>query len=87
MTPKVLDVVPLTGHKLKIKFETGEIKVFDVSPYISGSWFGQLQNEAFFASVRPRGRTVEWAGGQDVAPHELYENSIPYPEDGRHTST
>ncbi len=85
MTPKVLEVAPLARHQLKIKFETGETKIFDVSPYISGHWFGQLQNEAFFASVRPRGRTVEWAGGQDVAPHELYEDSVPYQEHGRHT--
>ena len=31
----------------------GEIKTFDVVPYICGSWFGQLKDEAYFQTVFP----------------------------------
>lgn len=75
---KVLNVIPMSNYQLLIKFETDELRVFDVSPYISGDWFGKLTDEKYFSTVRPCGSTVEWADGQDIAPHELYDNSIPY---------
>ena len=77
LQPKVLKVTPLTGYKLVLVFDTGEQKIFDVTPYISGDWFGELKDERFFNTVRISGNTIEWAGGQDIAPHELYDYSIP----------
>ena len=29
-----------------------------------------------FKKVRVANHSVEWEGGQDIAPHELYNNSI-----------
>ncbi len=43
-----------------------------VLPYISGEWYGRLADGDLFKTVHPRGTTVEWADGQDIAPHELY---------------
>ncbi len=76
MVPKVLSVSPLEGKKLCIQFSTGETKLFDVAPYICGSWYGQLADDKFFALVKPAGETVVWPDGQDIAPHELYGNSV-----------
>ena len=77
LRPKVLDVSPLDEHKVMVAFDTGERKVFDVAPYISGDWFGKLRDTEFFKTVRVAGNTIEWAGGQDIAPHELYDYSVP----------
>ena len=78
LQPKIIDVEPLSGYKLKLKYETGETKIFNVSPYISGDWFLQLKDEKYFKSVRiiDGGNGIEWCEGHDIAPHELYENSI-----------
>ncbi len=75
--PNVKQVFPLPQQCIKIVYDNGETKVFDVSPYIRGSWYGQLANPDIFATVRPAGDTVVWADGQDIAPHELYELSVP----------
>ena len=75
LQPRVLDVTPLADYKLILVFETGEQKIFDVTPYISGDWFGKLKDEEMFNTVRVVGNTIEWAGGQDIAPHELYDCS------------
>ena len=76
---KLADIIveALDAYKLKLNYETGEIKVFDVGPYISGDWFGELKNENYFRTVRviPGGSGIEWSNGQDIAPHELYEQS------------
>lgn len=77
LQPKVEAVTPLQDYKLLTEYATGEKKIFDVKPYIMGDWFGQLKDEKKFNTVHPRGRTVEWADGQDIAPHELYDMSVP----------
>ena len=74
--PKVLNVLPQKDYTVIVTFESGEIKKFNVKPYISGNWFGQLMDLDIFNTVRPCGNTIEWADGQDIAPHELYELSV-----------
>jgi len=73
---KVLSVKPLPDYRILVKYETGEEIVFDVKPYINGEWFGQLKDPEVFATVHPRGSTVEWAGGQDIPPDELYQETF-----------
>ncbi len=82
LQPRVLNVKPLKASCLFVEWETGEKRIFDVKPYIMGSWFGQLHDLQTFRTVHPRGSTVEWADGQDIAPHELYELSTDVPPGG-----
>lgn len=74
---KPIEVTPLEGHVLLIVFSNDERRLFDVKPYITGSWYGKLADDGFFKTVHVAGNTVEWADGQDIAPHELYDLSIP----------
>ena len=78
LQPKLKEVIPLEQFKLKLTYETGEVKLFDVSPYIKGSWYGELKDEKYFCTVHllPGGTGIEWENGQDIAPHELYELSV-----------
>lgn len=73
---KPLSVKPLNDYKLFIEFSNGEKRIFDVKPYIIGSWFGKLKDIDYFKTVHISYDTVEWADGQDIAPHELYDDSI-----------
>ena len=70
LQPKVTAVKPLPDYKLLLDFETGEKKIFDIGPYIQGDWYGKH-------TVHIAGHTVAWADGQDIAPHELYDDSVP----------
>lgn len=72
----MVDVKPLENYKLLLTYKDGEKRVFDVRPYITGSWFGELENPEVFRSVCVKNNTAEWVGGQDIAPHELYELSV-----------
>ncbi len=78
LQPRLQAVEPMKDYRLRLIYETGEVKLFDVSPYIVGTWYGELKNIAYFRSVQllPEGIGIEWANGQDIAPHELYEQSI-----------
>lgn len=82
LQPRLEGVEALDGSRLRLCYETGEVKVFDVSPYVRGSWYGELSDPAYFRAVRllPGGIGIEWPHGQDLAPHELYDDSIPWPD-------
>ena len=78
LQPRLLKVEPVKPMKLRLFYESGEVKLFDVAPYATGTWYGQLKDECYFNAVQllPGGIGIEWPEGQDIAPHELYENSI-----------
>ena len=44
---------------------------------LEANWKLLSEGEQFFKTVHISGKTVEWADGQDIAPHELYELSVP----------
>lgn len=75
--PKIQSVEPLSDYKLKLFYATNEVKIFDVKPCIRGSFMGKLNNYAYFKLVGLDDYTVVWPDGQDLAPDDLYENSVP----------
>ncbi|GHV12428.1 hypothetical protein AGMMS49938_04950 [Fibrobacterales bacterium] len=75
MYPSVIAVKPLDNYRLKITFENDEVKCFDVNPYLEIGIFKKLKNKDFFRSVKVSFDSVEWDGGIDIDPEELYEQS------------
>ena len=69
------EVKPLDNYRLLITFDNRERRIFDVTPYLSDSFFAPLSNPAIFTTARINPLTVEWAGGIDICPDELYYNS------------
>lgn len=78
LQPRLTSVEPIDPMLLRLVYETGETRLFDVAPYAQGPWYGALRDRAYFRSVRllPGGVGIEWTQGQDIAPHELYELSV-----------
>lgn len=77
LRPTAESVSPIKDYVIIVKFNNGEIKQFDVKPYIKGTWYGMLKDTSYFNSVRTDGYTVVWPEGQDICPDELYEMSTP----------
>lgn len=48
----------------------GDIKLFDVKHYISGSWFEELLDVSYFKTVYllPNGTVIKWLNSQDIVP-------------------
>ena len=70
LQPRLTKVEPMPQMKLQLFYETGEVKIFDVAPYATGPWYGQLQDAGYFNAVQmlPGGIGIEWPEGQDIAP-------------------
>lgn len=81
ITPDIIEVRALEKYYIYLKFKTGEEKVFDMTEHIKKiPYFKKLKSRQYFKNVKPRGDTVEWENGEDVAPENLYYESIPINE-------
>ena len=75
LRPTATSVKAENDYILKVTFDNGETKSFDVKPYIKGDWYGQLSDQAYFNQVKTDGFTVVWPDGQDICPDDLYDLS------------
>ena len=76
--PGVKSVETTSGHRLIIGFDTGEKKIFDVTPLLTAGRFCELAAPEVFERVRVAFDTVEWENGLDLDPEYLYERAEPY---------
>ena len=74
---KVINVAPLENHTLALRFEGGEMRLFDVKPYLDFGIFRELKDISYFNSVRIMFDSIAWENGQDFSPQTLYLKSIP----------
>ncbi|MCL2513703.1 MAG: DUF2442 domain-containing protein [Oscillospiraceae bacterium] len=70
-------VKPLEKYKLLITFDNNEQRIFNVEPYLNDKFFSPLKSLPVFNSVKISPISIEWAGGIDICPDELYYNSVP----------
>ena len=71
MNPRVRAVRPSNDYTLTLTFENGEVKRFDVKPYLDIGIFQALKDLNVFNSVRPYLGSVQWQDGQDFCPDLL----------------
>ena len=79
MNPRVKNVKPNPDYTLTLIFTNGEVKVFDVKPYLKIGVFKELKDMKLFNSVRPFLGSIQWKNEQDFCPDTLYLESIPAP--------
>lgn len=72
----VENVQPLDNYLLKVTFRNGEIRQFDMKPYLDKGIFNELKDVEVFKTVKPSFDTVEWDNEADIDPEILYQESI-----------
>jgi hypothetical protein len=75
MNPRVTNVKPEQDFTLLITFNNGEVKCFDVKPYLAMGLFKELRDISVFNSVKPFLGSIQWANGLDLCPDTLYLES------------
>jgi hypothetical protein len=79
MYPGVTSVEASAEHRLLLRFDNGETRVFDVRPLLTVGRFQTLVSLQEFRKVRLAFDTVEWENGLDLDPEYLYDRSEPVP--------
>ena len=72
MNPRVVSVKPLDGYQLHLTFANGEVKQFDMRPYLDIGVFNEVKQAAMFATAKAALGTVTWDNGADLCPDTLY---------------
>ena len=75
---KVNDVTTTDDYKLILQYSDGDIRIFDMEPYLDKGIFQQLKDKKVFDTVKPIFDSIEWENGADIDPEVLYENSVSY---------
>ncbi len=75
MNPRITEVTPHTDHSLTLTFANGEIRRFDLAPYLRYPCFEPLKQTAFFLLARCDHGTVAWPQNIDFDPDTLYLES------------
>jgi len=63
----IIIAVPLEDYQIEITSSSGIKGIFDVKPYLKGSAFKELTNEAYFRLVRPAHHGIMWPNEQDFS--------------------
>ena len=73
--PRPVSVSATENYSLNVAFNNGEIRRFDVSPYLAYPAFEALKSRSLFAQARVAHNTVVWNEDVDIAPESLYLES------------
>ena len=75
MSPKVIKVEPLEDYQLRLTFSNGEIRRFDVTPYLDKGIVSERQIIDYFQQVQLSFGSIQWPHEQDFSPDTLYLTS------------
>jgi len=78
MNPRIAKVKAIDNFNLELTFTNGEVKIFDVKPYLEKGMFSELRDDNQFKSVTIVLGSIQWSNGLDICPDTLYEESVPY---------
>lgn len=72
MTPDVVNVKPLSDYVIMAEFETGEVRRFDMRPYLDFPAFAALKEPSLFMRAHVEHGTLVWSEEIDLSPDTLY---------------
>lgn len=73
----VTHVLAQDDYMLEVRFDNGEVRLFDARPYLEKGVFTRLKDQAIFKQAYVAYETVCWPGNLDIAPETLYDRSRP----------
>ena len=77
MNPRITAVTAHNDHTLLLTFTNGEIRHFDITPYLGYPAFEPLRQITFFKLAKVSHGTVTWPKEIDFDPDTLYLEGKP----------
>ena len=76
-TPDIIGVKALDNYLIYLKYETNEERIYNMRNLINeNNFYSKLKDKTYFKNIKPRGDSIEWKNGEDVAPENLYHDSV-----------
>ena len=78
MNPRAKNISYKSPYNLIVTFTNGEVKIFDLQPYLDYPVYEVLKNESYCSKASVENGTVVWNDEIDIDPDRLYLESIHY---------
>ena len=75
MNPRAKNISYKSPYNFIVTFTNGEVKKFDVKPYLNYPVYEELKNESFCSKATVQNGTVVWNDEIDIDPDRLYLES------------
>ncbi|MEO8962193.1 MAG: DUF2442 domain-containing protein [Ginsengibacter sp.] len=75
MSPKATNILYKSPYKLIVTFPNGEVKKFDLIPYLKYPVHEELKNESFCRRATIQNGIVVWNDDMDLDPDRLFLES------------
>jgi hypothetical protein len=72
MTPDVIKVKVIPEYSIEAEFATGEVRRFDMRPYLNYPAYAALKDPVQFRAARVENGVVVWSDEIDLSPDTLY---------------
>ena len=66
----------ISDSHVRVSFDTGEVAIFDCSPYMKENYWSSLRQPAYFRQVTLDHGVLTWPNGVDIAPEDVWEDAI-----------
>lgn len=76
MEPNILNIEIIENYKIRIRYENGEIRIFNFSSLLDDPFYSKLKSYDFFKTFKILCNTIYWDDDVDISPEDLYENSV-----------
>lgn len=83
MEPRPIEVKALKNYLIYVKFKNNEERIYDMKENFKYPFYQNLKDIQKFKKIRISGINIEWESGEDIAPENLYNDSIPIAEFNR----
>ena len=76
MNPRAKEILYESPYNLIVTFTNGEVKKFDLHPYLNYPIYEDLKNETYCRKAKVCNGTIVWDEEIDMDPDRLYLESI-----------
>lgn len=74
--PKLINALPMSDKKVKLFYENGEVKMFDVKPFLNSPLFAHLKDEKKFQVLIQKKGYIAFDDRTDFSPQILYDDGV-----------
>jgi hypothetical protein len=75
MNPRAKNISYKSPYNLIVTFTNGEVKIFDLQPYLNYPVYHELKNESYCSKASVENGIVVWTDEIDIDPDRLYLES------------
>lgn len=73
---QIITAEAISDSHVRVSFDTGDVAIFDCSPYMKENYWSNLRRPAYFRQVKAEYGMLCWPNDIDIAPEDVWEDAV-----------